>query len=92
MEWVQVIQTNQPLSGTATTYLDKAANTSKPFYSFTQENKTPGLPATQLNFYDFSKRLETSVNTVNTVNPVTWNASLYPVVANSAQKIGRAHV
>ncbi|MEB3260043.1 MAG: choice-of-anchor K domain-containing protein [Cyanobacteriota bacterium] len=83
-EWVQVINTNAPLSGTATTYLDNAADTSRPFYSFTAANLTPGLPADQIDFYDFSTRDQ---SLILSTNPVTWSASLYPVVVDSANHL-----
>lgn len=79
LEWVQVITTNNPLGGSSSPYLDNAAAPSKPFYSLTAANLDPSLPASKLNFYDFSKR---DPATLATVDPITWNASLYPVVTN----------
>lgn len=84
VEWVQVLNTNVPLGGNTSPYLDNAANTAKPFYSLTAANTTPGLPAGQLNFYDFSKRNPASLSTTN---PITWSANLYPVVADAANKL-----
>lgn len=84
LEWVQVLNTNAPLGGNTSPYLDNAANTAKPFYSLTAANTTPGLPAGQLNFYDFSKR---NPSLLSLTNPITWNAQLYPVVANAQQQL-----
>ncbi len=82
LEWVQVLNTNAPLGGNTSPYLDNAADTSKPFYSLTSANTSPGLAAGQLNFYDFSKR---NPSLLSTTNPVTWDAKLYPVVADANQ-------
>jgi hypothetical protein len=79
LQWVQVINTNDPLGGATSPYLDNAANTSLPFYSFTAENRDPALPATQLNFYDFPTR---SPADLSSTDPITWNASLYPVITD----------
>lgn len=84
LEWVQVLNTNAPLGGNTSPYLDNAADTSKPFYSLTAANTTPGLPAGQLNFYDFSKR---NPSLLSSTNPITWSANLYPVVADAANKL-----
>lgn len=83
-EWVQVLNTNAPLGGNSSPYLDNAANTAKPFYSLTASNTTPGLPAGQLNFYDFSRR---NPSLLSSTNPITWNAQLYPVVADATNKL-----
>lgn len=80
LSWVQVITTNAPLGGAVSPYLDNAANPGTPFYSFTNENRNPTLPANQINFYDYSRR---PPSTLSTVNPVTWNAALYPVVTTT---------
>lgn len=84
LEWVQVLNTNSPLGGNTSPYLDNAADTSKPFYSLTAQNLTAGLPAGQIDFYDFSKR---DPALLATTDPITWNASLYPVVANAANQL-----
>ena len=81
LEWVQVLNTNVPLGGNTSPYLDNAADTSKPFYSLTAANLGSGLAAGQINFYDFSKRNPSSLATTN---PITWDASLYPVVADGS--------
>ena len=60
--------------------LDNSGNLTTPFYTFAQENRDPSLPANQINFYDFSKRNPTSLATTN---PITWNASLYPVITTT---------
>ncbi|NTW53916.1 MAG: autotransporter domain-containing protein [Chlorobaculum sp.] len=86
LEWVQVINTNNPLGGATSPYLDNKipGKQDKPFYSYTQENKDPNLPANQLNFYDYSRR--DPANLV-TINPITWNASLYPVITDGTKTI-----
>ena len=81
LEWVQVLNTNLSLGGNTSPYLDNAANTARPFYSLTADNLTPGLPANQINFYDFSKRDPASLATTD---PITWNADLYPVEADAS--------
>ncbi len=78
INWVQVINTNDPLGGATPPYLDNAGNPSTPFYTFTQQNRDPNLPGNQLNFYDFSTR---PPGHLSTTNPITWNATLYPVIA-----------
>jgi hypothetical protein len=80
LSWVQVINTNLPLGGAVSPYLDNANNPATPFYSFTNENRNPSLPANQINFYDYSTRSPASLATTN---PITWNASLYPVITTS---------
>lgn len=77
LEWVQVINTNVPLGGATSPYLDNAGKPSQPFYTYTAENRDPSLPPEKLNFYDFSKRDPASLSTTN---PIEWNAALYPVV------------
>ncbi|MGH8684274.1 MAG: choice-of-anchor K domain-containing protein, partial [Nitrosospira sp.] len=77
LEWVQVINTNAPLGGATSPYLDNAGKPSQPFYTYTVENRDPSLPPEKLNFYDFSKR---DPATLSTTNPIEWNAALYPVV------------
>jgi hypothetical protein len=81
LNWIQVINTNDPLGNSTPPYLDNAANTSQPFYSFTQENRDSTLPGNQLNFYDFSTR---SPSDLSSTDPITWNADLYPVIASSS--------
>jgi hypothetical protein len=86
IEWVQTINTNLPLQGTATKYLDNALNTSVPFYSLTAQNRSPGLAAnaTSMNFYDYSTRSPLSLATTN---PITWNANLYPVITDGSKSL-----
>jgi hypothetical protein len=81
LEWVQVLNTNLPLGGNTSPYLDNAFDLTKPFYSLTVANTNLSLPSGQLNFYDYSKRGQPNLATTN---PITWNANLYPVVASSA--------
>jgi hypothetical protein len=84
LEWVQVITTNSPFGGVSSPYLDNAANRSAPFYSLTNENLLKTLPADTINFYDRPLR---PTSALATTNPVTWNASLFPVVTDSAKAI-----
>lgn len=87
LEWVQVLDTNLSLGGKTSPYLDNAINpkcgnaANQPFYSCTAANLTSGLPASQINFYDFSRRDQSSIAKKN---PLTWNAKLYPVIANAS--------
>ncbi len=82
LEWVQVLNTNLPLGGNTSPYLDNAANTAKPFYSLTAANcAVLGCTDSQLKFYDFSKR---DSSNLATTDPITWNANLYPVKANAS--------
>jgi hypothetical protein len=80
LQWVQVINTNVPLGGAISPYLDNAGKPGAPFYTYTVENRNSSLPANQLNFYDFSRR---DPATLSTTNPITWSANLYPVIYNS---------
>ncbi|WP_375515898.1 hypothetical protein [uncultured Nostoc sp.] len=90
LQWVQVVDTNLPLAGKTSPYLDNAVNpacgnaANQPFYSCTVPNMTSGLLASQINFYDFSRRDQSSIATKN---PVTWNANLYPVIANASNEL-----
>jgi len=77
LEWVQVLNTNDPLGGATSPYLDNAGKPSQPFYTYTAANRDPTLPANKLNFYDYSKR---DPATLSTTAPITWDASLYPVI------------
>ena len=87
LQWVQVITTNAPASGSTSPYLDNAMSTDnptapdEPFYTETVANKTASLPSTELNFYDYSRR---PTSALSTANPVTWSADLYPVLWNTA--------
>jgi hypothetical protein len=73
-------------------YLDNAAlgdnptAPSFPFYTLTQKNKDSSLPPSSLNFYDYSQRsqgaLGTATPTHSANSPITWSASLYPVIAD----------
>lgn len=85
LEWVQVLDTNLPLGGNTSPYLDNAADTTKPFYSLTAANcAVLGCTDSQLKFYDFSKRNPASLATTD---PITWNANLYPVKANASNAL-----
>lgn len=81
LQWVQVLSTNLPLGGNTSPYLDNAADTSKPFYSYTVENMSPGLAPGTIDFYDFSKRDPASLASTD---PITWSASLYPVITKDS--------
>jgi hypothetical protein len=81
LQWVQVVNTNDPANGATSPYLDNAANPSQPFYSYTSENRDPNLPANQLNFYDYSRRPPGDVSATNSVN---WSANLYPALWNTS--------
>ena len=82
LEWVQVITTNAALGSATSPYLDNALKPTKPFYSLTAENKNASLPASKLNFYDYSKR---DPAMLATTNPINWDAKLYPVVWDGAK-------
>jgi hypothetical protein len=82
LQWVQVVTTNDPLGTAVSPYLDNRLNAttlSKPFYSLTAENSAsgPAQPAGSIYFYDYSTR---PPGDIATHNPITWNASLYPVI------------
>lgn len=81
LQWVQVLNTNDPLGGKTSPYLDNAGKPTQPFYTYTNENRDPTLPANKLNFYDYSKRDPADLSTTN---PINWNASLYPVIWDGA--------
>ena len=70
--------------GTTSPYLDNAHSPSEPYYDYTVQNRTPGLPANQLNFYDYSSRPPADLKTVT--NPINWSADLYPVIVNGSSK------
>jgi plastocyanin len=48
------------------------------------QNADPGLPSNELNFYDYSKRPPSDLQTV--ANPITWSADLYPVIVTDGSK------
>ncbi|SEL89348.1 PEP-CTERM protein-sorting domain-containing protein [Roseateles sp. YR242] len=76
LHWVQVIDTNQPAGGTSTPYIDPRPNDDTlPFYWTTAEVAGKSTSKT-VSFSDFSRRPPTALSSVN---PVTWNASLYAV-------------
>ena len=82
LNWIQVVHTNVPLKTTSTTYLDNRSMPTEPFYPPTAANRSflfPDLPANQVNFYDFPGR---DPQRLQTVNPITWDADLYPVLVN----------
>jgi hypothetical protein len=73
---VQVGTDNDPLAGYPSPYLD----TKSPggvFYNWA--GSTTPLPSGQLPFYDFSKRNPADLSTIN---PIIWNANLYPTVVD----------
>lgn len=74
LNWVQVINTNVPLNGATSPYIDPVPNDDNlPFYWTTPEQATHGTNKT-VGFSDFSRR---DPATLATTNPITWNASLY---------------
>jgi len=79
LEWIQVIDTNVPLGGATSPYLDNAGKPIRPFYTYTAENRDPYLPENQLNFYDFSTR-DPRMLVALEPDSIEWNASLYPVI------------
>jgi len=81
LQWVQVINTNDPFPGKISPYLDNAKAPSQPFYSYTMENRIYVLPVNQLNFYDYSQR---SPDDLSAINPIGWSANLYPVIWDNA--------
>lgn len=83
INWVQTVDTNAPLGGNTSPYLDNSRNTSVPFYSYTQENRAAGLASNVLNFYDFPAR---DPSRLETVEEVTWSADLYPVIESSGSQ------
>lgn len=88
LEWVQVGTDNDPIPGyTASPWLDNANApenpnaSSLPFYTSTAADQAAfPKPAGLLSFYDFSQRDPAALTKVNPINPITWNATLYPVV------------
>ena len=89
IEWVQVGSDNAPIPGfSASPWLDNANDatdnptaSSLPFYTFTAANRTSGLAANDLNFYDFSTRDPSKLKATDTI---TWNANLYPVLVDGS--------
>jgi hypothetical protein len=77
LEWVQVITTNAPLGGATSPHLDNQGKPTEPFYTFTAQNRNAALPASKLNFYDFSKR---NISRLDTMASVDWDAQLFPVI------------
>ena len=75
LKWVQVLTTNDPLSGHVSPYLDSSPG-SHPFYPYGASNA-----AGPLSFYDFSKRFPSNLATTN---PIVWNANLYPVAVDAS--------
>jgi hypothetical protein len=80
IEWIQVGNDNDPIPGFASPYLDNGSDTSVPFYRYANSNNA-GLPATQRAFYDFSRRDPADLSTIN---PITWSATLYPVIVSGS--------
>ena len=81
LNWIQVFTANAPAPGG--TYLDNFGNPSTPFYSGTQQNRNPNLPGNELNFLDFPAR---GPSYLNSINPVTFDATLYPVLVGGTGK------
>ncbi len=83
LRWAQVITTNDPLGGKVSPYLDTHLPAGGGVFYDWAGSTTP-LASGQLPFYDFSTR---SPADLATINPITWNASLYPTVVNAANNI-----
>lgn len=76
LHWVQVIDTNLPIGGVSSPYLDPRPNDdSLPFYLTPSEQLAASTGKTT-SFYDFSRRDPASLSSTN---PITWNALLYQV-------------
>ncbi|GHU11999.1 hypothetical protein AGMMS50225_18830 [Betaproteobacteria bacterium] len=79
LEWVQVGINNAPIPGYPSPFLDSNP-ASLPFYAGLHGT----LPSGQSAFYDFSIR---SSSTLSTVDPVVWNANLYPAAVDASNHI-----
>ena len=79
LKWIQVGTDNDPAPGYPSPYLDSSA-ASLPFYG--GSNAT--LPSGQLPFYDFSRRPPADLATIN---PIQWNANLYPTIVDASKNI-----
>lgn len=76
LHWVQVINTNIPLGGATSPYIDPQPNDDNlPFYWTAAEQAGKSTTKTTT-FSDFSTRSQASLATTN---PITWNAKLYQV-------------
>lgn len=84
LHWVQIIDTNQPLGGATSPYVDPRPNDDNlPFY-WTSAEQVANSTAQATTFRDFSTRNRASLAATN---PVTWNASLYQVEYDGATTI-----
>lgn len=81
LKWVQVGRDNDPIPGYPSPYLDTQVPGGV-FYNWPGSVST--LPSGQLPFYDFSRRAPADLSSIN---PITWNATLYPTVVNSSNNI-----
>lgn len=79
LKWVQVGTDNDPIPGFPSPYLDSQSGV---FYDWA--GSTTPLPSGQLPFYDFSKRNPADLSTIN---PIQWNANLYPTIVDSSNNI-----
>lgn len=84
LEWVQIVTTNDPLNGAKSPYLDNAGKPAEPFYTYTAQNRQPGLALNKLNFYDFSKR---SPADLSKTDPIEWDAKLWPVLRGADKSL-----
>lgn len=81
LKWVQVGTDNDPIPGYPSPYLD----TQSPggvFYNWAGSTTT--LPSGKLPFYDFSRRNPADLSTIN---PIVWNANLFPTVVDASNNI-----
>lgn len=81
LKWVQVGTDNDPIPGYPSPYLDTKVPGGV-FYNWAGSVNT--LPSGQLPFYDFSKRDPAHLSTIN---PITWNANLYPTIVDASNNI-----
>jgi hypothetical protein len=83
-EWVQVVTSNDIPPCATSPCLDNQFRDTTPFYSYTVQNLSSTNPPNSINFFDFSAR---DPSNLSSINPIIWNASLYPVVGNPAQQL-----
>jgi hypothetical protein len=84
LNYIQIINTNVPLGGATSPYIDPQPNDDTlPFYWTRPEASTHG-GAKSVGFSDFSTR---SPSSLSSHNPITWSASLYPVIDEGGMKI-----
>ena len=81
LNYIQIINTNVPLGGATSPYIDPQPNDDNlPFYWTKAEAFERGTP-NAIRFSDFSTRDQGSLIDAN---PITWSAELYPVIDDGA--------